>query len=574
MPDHIQIGDTSPRVQYTADGVQTAFTYPFPIFKAADLEVYFGAAEQSAGFTIAGAGETAGGTVTFAVAPAAATLVTLRRRLAIQRTSDFQADGVIRAKTLNDELDILTACVQQVAEDLGRAVTRSPTSPSTADLTLPEPVAGRAVKWNADGTGLVNAANDPDAVAAAVASDAAQVAADRLVVAADKDVAVTAAATASAAAIAAEEAAASVGDPLQAGQNLADLPDAAAARSSLDVLSSSEVAAAVAANLPAGLIDRLAFLETNLAINTLRDLIATGNPYYLLAKGVADEFEDETGIATKTGATYDATGDYYHNRGGEVLTNIGTATVYNNYSASTNLYNGVTSADHTNGGYTPIPAGGSYFAVKYAAAQTFTKWRIYAPSNTDPSLGNAVPAQYTVSVSSDSTNGVDGTWVQAGQSASVVIAAGSYLDIALTPGAAYTWIKQTIATAYASSLYFAEFQAYAAEPDANIVIVSVAHAADGYTVGAPPVEARLVLLHQPVDPVTLDADCTLEGSRDGGATWTAGALTDEGSFDAATNILSATVDLSGQPAGVSMAWRFKTFNAKEQRLHGVWMQWR
>ena len=39
MAEHITIGDVAPRVQYVADGAQAAFTYPFPIFDDADLEV-------------------------------------------------------------------------------------------------------------------------------------------------------------------------------------------------------------------------------------------------------------------------------------------------------------------------------------------------------------------------------------------------------------------------------------------------------------------------------------------------------------------------------------------------------
>lgn len=172
MADHIQINDVTPRIIYTANGAQTAFTFPFAIFKAADLEVYLDGVKQAGGFTVTGAGNSSGGSVTFTVAPAAGVQVTLRRKLALARTSDYQADGIIRAKTLNDELDFQVAAIQQVAEEVGRAVRRSPTSPSTADLTLPEPVAGRGVKWNADGTGLTNSANDPDQVVAQATTQA------------------------------------------------------------------------------------------------------------------------------------------------------------------------------------------------------------------------------------------------------------------------------------------------------------------------------------------------------------------------------------------------------------------
>ena len=52
MAIHIQIGDISPRIQYTGNGSQTVFTYPFPIFTAADMEVWLDNVKQSTGFTV------------------------------------------------------------------------------------------------------------------------------------------------------------------------------------------------------------------------------------------------------------------------------------------------------------------------------------------------------------------------------------------------------------------------------------------------------------------------------------------------------------------------------------------
>ena len=117
MPTPIQIPRGNPRVQYVADGAQTAFTFPFPIFAAEDLQVFLGAALQSTGYTVTGAGATAGGTVSFDTAPAANTAVLLRRRLPIERTSDFLESGPLPASTLNREFDQLTAALQQVAGD-------------------------------------------------------------------------------------------------------------------------------------------------------------------------------------------------------------------------------------------------------------------------------------------------------------------------------------------------------------------------------------------------------------------------------------------------------------------------
>ncbi|MCR6633149.1 MAG: hypothetical protein NVV74_25640 [Magnetospirillum sp.] len=212
MTEHIQINDVAPLVHYDADGVQAAFTFPFAVFKATDLEVWLNEAKTPAGFTLSGVGISSGGAALFAVPPAAGTRVTLRRRMALERISDFQADGIIRAKTLNDELDYQVAAVQQVADDVSRCVQRPFTSSSTAALTLPDPVGGRGLKWNAAGTGLENSAAGLDeAVAVATAqahaaiqaraatdADHAAVAADRAAVGVDRQAAAAAAVSAAA----------------------------------------------------------------------------------------------------------------------------------------------------------------------------------------------------------------------------------------------------------------------------------------------------------------------------------------------------------------------------------------
>lgn len=212
MIEHLQINDVVPCVHYDSDGVQAAFTFPFVVFKAADLDVWIDKGRTTSGFTVSGVGITAGGAVLFTVPPAAGCRVTLRRRMALERVSDFQTDGIIRAKTLNDELDYQVAAVQQVAEDVSRCVQRPFTSASTADLSLPDPVAGRGLKWNADGSGLENGAVDLDEVVdivtaqanaaaqarAATDADCSAVAADRAAVGADRQATVSAATAAAA----------------------------------------------------------------------------------------------------------------------------------------------------------------------------------------------------------------------------------------------------------------------------------------------------------------------------------------------------------------------------------------
>ena len=156
MASHIQIGDVSPRIQYTADGMQTQFTYPFAIFQDADLQVYLNAALQSGGYAVSGAGDSAGGAAIFAVAPTAGAIITLARRLTISRMSDFQESGEFRSKVLNDELDYLTAAVQQVSDDQSRALQRAITETASVDVTLPSPQSNTVLAWNDTASGFVN----------------------------------------------------------------------------------------------------------------------------------------------------------------------------------------------------------------------------------------------------------------------------------------------------------------------------------------------------------------------------------------------------------------------------------
>ncbi len=141
MADHIQIGDVSPRIQYTADGSETTFIFPFPVFDEADIRVYEGAALKTVvtDYTVSGVGESSGGTVTFSLPPAINAIITLHRSLVIRRTTDFQEAGEFRAKVINDELDKIIAIAQQLEDLTDRSLQLSETDVAES-LTLPNKV--------------------------------------------------------------------------------------------------------------------------------------------------------------------------------------------------------------------------------------------------------------------------------------------------------------------------------------------------------------------------------------------------------------------------------------------------
>jgi hypothetical protein len=152
MPDHIKMPDIVPIVRLVAGGTQTAFEFPFPVFASEDVKVYLDGAEQSSGFTITGAGQTAGGVVTFDIAPAVGQVVTLERRMPFERLSDFIEGGDFAASSINSELDFLVAGLQQVERDQSPMLRFNPHETPAANI-LPDRAirAGKALGFDGDG---------------------------------------------------------------------------------------------------------------------------------------------------------------------------------------------------------------------------------------------------------------------------------------------------------------------------------------------------------------------------------------------------------------------------------------
>ncbi len=158
MTQHLIMRGVIPRIRFVSDGTLSEYDFPFAIFKNSDLKVYFGSELQDPiTYTVSGAGESDGGTVTLSHVPESGVIITLTRELAIERTSDFQEGGALRANTLNHELDYQIACQQQIADNLNRSMVLPPyAADSDVKLTLPMPQAGKAIVWNSDGTNLEN----------------------------------------------------------------------------------------------------------------------------------------------------------------------------------------------------------------------------------------------------------------------------------------------------------------------------------------------------------------------------------------------------------------------------------
>lgn len=156
----------SPRAQYVADGIADRFPFAFPLYSAADLTLHLDAAPHLSGFTLEGLGDPAGGAVTLDSPPPSGTIVTLQRRVELDRQADFLESGPLAARSLNEQLNRLTAMVQQLAEDQARML-RTPSTDLPSSALIPD----RAVRA---GTALgFDEAGNPVALALEVLPSAA-----------------------------------------------------------------------------------------------------------------------------------------------------------------------------------------------------------------------------------------------------------------------------------------------------------------------------------------------------------------------------------------------------------------
>ena len=158
----ITISDATPRVQYTATGGQTTFAVNFEFFANADLKVYNGttlltydASPSSASeYSVTGAGVTGGGSITLGGGATVNDKITIYRDMAIARSTDFPTSGAFQVESLNEELDKLTAMIQQVETDTKYSPRFSTTTTTGFNLTFPNLVANKVLAANSAGTAL------------------------------------------------------------------------------------------------------------------------------------------------------------------------------------------------------------------------------------------------------------------------------------------------------------------------------------------------------------------------------------------------------------------------------------
>lgn len=175
--------NTDNKSRTSGNGTTTVFSFNFPIFVKGDIKVVLIDTVTSVettqvldvDYTVAINTSTEGGTITMTVAPAADEDVLRYRDIEYTQPSQFPAETNFPEERIESMGDRAAMLINQLREAVSRAL-KLPVSSTLSELTVPTPVAGRGLKWNATADGLENTTADIDTSVAA--AQAAQLAAE------------------------------------------------------------------------------------------------------------------------------------------------------------------------------------------------------------------------------------------------------------------------------------------------------------------------------------------------------------------------------------------------------------
>lgn len=159
------------RVQYSGPyGAGQALTIPFSYFDTADVIVKKRNTTTgitttfviTTDYTLSGTPPVYGSsTCTLVASVASNEVITIYRDTEKDQDLDLTAISDFNATLLETYLDKVVAIEQDLAETISRAVVQDPAF-TTYSLTLPQPSAGKCLKWNSTANGLINSIYDPD----------------------------------------------------------------------------------------------------------------------------------------------------------------------------------------------------------------------------------------------------------------------------------------------------------------------------------------------------------------------------------------------------------------------------
>lgn len=167
------------RVQYATNGTTGPWSIPFAFLADADLQLSYTAAgtdpvtlTATVDYALTGAGNPAGGSATTTTAYASGGLLTIVRNVAALQPTDFSDTDPLPAESLERALDRLTHLVQQLKEQVSRALVLPVDENGPAVLPATAERASRILGFDSDGgfIGVLPTGGDATSLALDMAS--------------------------------------------------------------------------------------------------------------------------------------------------------------------------------------------------------------------------------------------------------------------------------------------------------------------------------------------------------------------------------------------------------------------
>lgn len=154
------VSSETARMEHAGNDVTTEFTISFYFLADADISAVLSvdatgvesALVLTTDYTLAGAANPAGGTLTMLTAPATGETLTIIRDVAATQGTDYVENTSFPAESHETALDRLTMLIQKLQEQVNRSLVQ-PVSQQNL-LTVPVPIATYYLRYNADGDDL------------------------------------------------------------------------------------------------------------------------------------------------------------------------------------------------------------------------------------------------------------------------------------------------------------------------------------------------------------------------------------------------------------------------------------
>jgi len=154
---HSTITDQTQRSVQTATAGQAVFPYTWRVLDEDDMDVFIDGVITTS-YSVSNVGNQSGGNITFNSGRASGEVITIIRNMPETQTTSYPAGGRLSTVNLEQSLDNAIMLIQDIKEELGRAISLPGTS-TQSGIEFPEGTsaidrAGKVPAWDSAGTGL------------------------------------------------------------------------------------------------------------------------------------------------------------------------------------------------------------------------------------------------------------------------------------------------------------------------------------------------------------------------------------------------------------------------------------